>query len=72
MNTNLMKITAFLALPIVALSCSEKTGGQDGYAAFSLTSDGIVAEVTRSNVSDYADLPSADAFRLQVSDARGT
>lgn len=72
MNTNLMKITAFLALPIVALSCSEKTGGQDGYAAFSLTSDGIVAEVTRSNVSDYAALPSADAFRLQVSDARGT
>ena len=72
MNTKLLKTAAALALPLAALSCSKQAGGGEGFAAFTLATDGIVAEVTRSNVSDYTDLPSAGDFRLQISDAQNS
>lgn len=65
-----MKTAAAFALPLAVLSCSKQVDTGEGFAAFSLTADGIVAEVTRSNVSDYAELPSSGDFRLQISDAQ--
>ena len=72
MNTRLMKIASAVTVPLMALSCSKQIGGQDAFVSFAVSTDDIVAEVTKSNVSDYADMPSPEDFRLLVTDSQGS
>ncbi len=68
-----MKHTITLAglLLTAALSCTRQPDGEVGFIRFALDSDDSVTDVTKSNVSDYATLPSSDDFTLVVSDASG-
>ena len=64
-------ITLTGLLLLAAVSCSRQPDGGAGFIRFAVDSDDFVTEVTKSNVSDYAMLPSAQDFTLTLSDASG-
>ncbi len=71
MNKMKHRITLTGLLLLAAVSCSRQPDGGVGFIRFALDSDSSVIEVTKSSVSDYATLPSAQDFTLTVSDASG-
>ena len=62
--------TLFGALMILAaVSCNKNQQAGEGQVSFEVRSIDTVADVTRSNVSDYTTLPAADAFSIKITDA---
>ena len=66
------KSVTLLSLILAAVSCSRNQDSSIGFVSLAVESDESVAEVTKSNVSDYTTLPSADDFSLVISDASGS
>ncbi len=54
---------------LAAVSCNRIQQAGEGLVSFSVSSVDNVADVTRSNVSDYTSLPGKDAFSIKVTDA---
>lgn len=53
---------------LATFSCSKNQTAGNGLVTFEVTSNQTVADVTRSNVSDYTALPSAGDFTITVLD----
>ncbi len=66
------KSVTLLGLVLAAVSCSQNQDNEVGFIRLDVNSDEFVADVTKSNVSDYATLPSADEFTLVLTDASGS
>ncbi len=64
-------ITLAGLLLLAAVSCTRQPDGEVGFIRFAVDSDDFVTDVTKSNVSDYATLPSSDEFTLVLSNASG-
>lgn len=62
---HLKRIMGAMAL-IAAVSCTKDQRAETGQVSFDLQSDYDITEQTRSNVSDYATLPSKNDFDLTV------
>ena len=52
-----------------AVSCTKNQTSDCGQVSFDILSDSDIIEVTRSNVSDYTDLPSKEDFDIVIKDA---
>ena len=63
---HLKRIVGAMAL-IAAVSCTKNQPAGTGQVSFDVLSDYNITEQTRSNVSDYTDLPSISDFTLSVS-----
>ena len=59
--------TLFGVLALVAAVSCAKQSAKSGQVTFEVSSNQTVADVTKSNVSDYTDLPSAADFTISVS-----
>lgn len=59
--------TLFSVLALVAAVSCAKQSAKSGQVTFEVSSNQTVADVTKSNVSDYTDLPSAADFTISVS-----
>ncbi|MBO7192199.1 MAG: DUF4493 domain-containing protein [Bacteroidales bacterium] len=66
-----MKSFMGLLALLVAFSCTKNTVTSGGYVSFAVSADEVLADVTKSNVSDYATVPTAAAFTLEITDASG-
>lgn len=55
-----------------AFSCTKSQNDGSGYVNFEVISNQMVDDVTKSNVSDHATLPSASDFSIAIKDAEGT
>ena len=64
---HLKTIFGVLAL-IAAVSCTKSQTEGNGRVAFSVSSDYAVADMTKSNVSDYTALPAAGDFTITILD----
>lgn len=62
---HLKTIVSVLAL-IMAVSCAKTQSSAGGQVIFAVSSNDAVADVTKSNVSDYTSLPSAADFTIAV------
>ena len=71
----LYRISVLAALSLAALSCSTKVasveGDAEGFVNFAVENGGEIAEVTKSNVSDYTALPGASDFKIVVKNSDG-
>lgn len=56
----------------VALSCTKNQSDDFGQVVFVVSSDEIVADQTKSNVSDYTQLPSKADFSMVIKDAESS
>ena len=56
---------------IAAFSCTKTQTANGGQVSFNVLSDSDIVEVTKSQVSDYTNLPSAGDFTIKVTDASG-
>lgn len=54
---------------LAAVSCTKHQTAGNGLVSFDLVNNQQIAEVTRSNVSDYTTLPSAGNFTITIFDA---
>lgn len=64
---HLKTIFSVLAL-ITAFSCTKSQTEGNGRVAFAVSSNDVVADMTKSNVSDYTALPAAGDFTITVLD----
>lgn len=64
---HLKTIFSVLAL-IAAISCTKSQTEGNGRVAFAVSSNDIVADMTKSNVSDYTALPAAGDFTITILD----
>lgn len=64
---HLKTIFGVLAL-IAAVSCTKSQTEGNGRVAFAVSSNDVVADMTKSNVSDYTALPSAGDFTITILD----
>lgn len=61
--------TIFSALALIAaVSCTKSQTGGNGRVAFVVSSNDVVADMTKSNVSDYTALPAAGDFTITILD----
>jgi hypothetical protein len=60
-----------LVLLVALASCAKVAAEHEHGVVFDVTADQILADVTKSNVSDYTVLPKADEFVLTITDADG-
>ncbi len=61
--------TIFSALALIAaVSCTKNQTGGNGRVAFVVSSNDVVADMTKSNVSDYTALPAAGDFTITILD----
>ena len=71
----LYRISVLAALSLAVLSCSTKVSpvesGAEGFVNFTVENGGEIAEVTKSNVSDYTTLPGASDFKIVVKNSDG-
>ena len=65
-------MAGIMALALVSVACSKQQNEPGATLSFSVTADTRVAEVTRSNVSDYTTLPEAGKFTIVVSGNDGS
>lgn len=62
--------TFFSVLMILGtVSCNKNQPAGEGQVSFGVSSNDIVADVTRSNVSDYTALPKGGEFTISISDS---
>lgn len=62
--------TIFGALMLLAaVSCNKNQPAAEGQVSFGVSSNDNIADVTRSNVSDYTALPNPGDFTISVTDA---
>lgn len=54
---------------LAAFSCTKTQTAGNGQVSFSVASDQQIADVTKSNVSDYTTLPSSGDFTIEILDA---
>lgn len=66
----LRSLIGLVALMAVA-SCSKSVIGTEGHVSFAVSADQHLADITKSNVSDFAALPVPEDFVLTVTDADG-
>ena len=64
---HLKTIFGVLAL-IAAVSCTKSQTEGNGRVAFAVSSNDVVADMTKSNVSDYTTLPAAGDFTITILD----
>ena len=64
---HLKTIFSVLAL-IAAFSCTQSQTEGNGRVAFAVSSNDVVADMTKSNVSDYTALPAAGDFTITILD----
>ena len=64
-------MAGILALALVSAACSKQQDEPGATLSFSVKTDGQVAEMTRSNVSDYTTLPDAGKFTIVVTGSDG-
>ena len=64
-----LKTIMFAILIFTAFACTKNQVGGSGQVNFEVNADADLVEVTKSNVSDYTDLPSAGDFNITVLDA---
>ena len=64
---HLKTIFGVLAL-IAAVSCTKSQTEGNGRVAFAVSSNDVVADMTKSNVSDYTALPAAGDFTITILD----
>ena len=64
---HLKTIFSVLAL-IAAFSCTKSQTEGNGRVAFAVSSNDVVADMTKSNVSDYTALPAAGDFTITILD----
>lgn len=64
-----LKLLIGLAIAMMMASCTKSV--TDGSVNFVISAQHDLADVTKSNVSDYAALPDPDDFILTISDASG-
>lgn len=67
-----LKTIILAALVFTALACTKNQIGGSGQVNFEVNADASLYEVTKSNVSDYTSLPSAEDFNITVLDASST
>ena len=61
--------TIFSALALIAaVSCTKSQTEGNGRVAFAVSSNDVVADMTKSNVSDYTALPAAGDFTITILD----
>ena len=65
---HLRTIFSVLAL-VAAFSCTKSHTEGNGQVTFKVSNNQIVADMTKSNVSDYTTLPSAGDFTITILDA---
>lgn len=65
-------MAGILALALVSAACSKQQDEAGATLTFSVETDAQVAEVTRSNVSDYTTLPVAGKFTIVVTGNDGS
>lgn len=53
------------------ISCTKSTTGSEGSVSFVISSDQYLADITKSNVSDYTTLPGSDDFVLTINNSAG-
>ena len=63
-----LKITLFMMALLAASSCAKNTVEDKGQVSFSISSDIEIADQTKSSVSDYTTLPSAEGFAILITD----
>ncbi len=66
-----LKLFMGLAVLAAAISCVKSGADSEGSVSFVISADQYLPDVTKSNVSDYTDLPQPDDFVLTVSNASG-
>lgn len=54
---------------LLALSCTKNQTEGNGHVSFVLTGDYMIADQTRSSVSQYTSLPSSEDFTITITDA---
>ena len=64
---HLRTIFSVLAL-IAAVSCTKSQTEGNGRVAFAVSSNDVVADMTKSNVSDYTGLPAVGVFTITILD----
>lgn len=64
----IMSVMAILA----AVSCAKTTVVSNGQVTFGISSDQMVIDKTKSNVSDYTSLPVSGDFTMSIKDAENT
>lgn len=57
---------------LVLAACSKENGGGTGRVSFALNPEGDLAEVTKSQLSDYATPPAVSDFNLSIVDSHST
>lgn len=68
---HLRTIFSVLAL-VAAFSCTKSHTEGNGQVTFKVSNNQVVADMTKSNVSDYTTLPSAGDFTITILDASST
>lgn len=66
MMKNLRRIIGALAI-LAAVSCAKTPSADKGLVIFELSTNQQVADMTKSNISDYTDLPSVSDFTITIS-----
>lgn len=61
-----IKTCTLLLLAAVACTKNQVPSEMSGFVSLSLTTDELVADMTRSNVSDYTSLPAASDFTISI------
>ena len=61
-----IKTCTLLLLAAVACTKNQVPSEKSGFVSLSLTTDELVADMTRSNVSDYTSLPAASDFTISI------
>lgn len=64
----LTKITGLLVL-VAAVSCAKSQPASEGFVSFELSQDQNLADVTKSNVSEFTTLPNVNDFTITITDA---
>lgn len=64
-----LKTIMSVLILLAAFSCTKSQSAGNGQVAFEVSGDQQIADVTRSNVSDYTTLPSSGDFTITILDA---
>jgi hypothetical protein len=66
-----LKLFMGLAVLVTAISCVKTAADSEGSVSFVISADQYLPDVTKSNVSDYTELPQPDDFIITISNASG-
>lgn len=66
-----LKLFMGLSVLLTAISCVKTAADSEGSVSFVISADQYLPDVTKSNVSDYTELPRPDDFVLNVANASG-